>query len=40
MIACCYSLEEIRRMIGVDSLCFLSLDALHQIRAGHRLRLL
>ncbi len=31
LIACRYSIEEIRRQIGADSLGFLSLDALHQI---------
>ena len=31
LIACNYSPEEIRAMIGADSLGFLSLDALHQI---------
>ena len=31
LIACRYSVEEIRALIGADSLGFLSLDALHQI---------
>ena len=31
LIACNHTLEEIRDMIGADSLHFLSLDALHQI---------
>lgn len=31
LIACRYSVEEIRRQIGADSLGFLSLDALHKI---------
>ena len=31
LIACRYSVEEIRALIGADSLGFLSLEALHQI---------
>ena len=31
LIACRYSVEEIRELIGADSLAFLSLDALHKI---------
>lgn len=31
LIACQYTVDEIRDMIGADSLAFLSLDALHRI---------
>lgn len=40
LIACRYSVEEIRALIGADSLGFLSLEALHQIAPRRRLRLL